>query len=467
MDKLHDLIIVGSGISGLGAAHFLLKKKPGSDILLLEKAARPGGAIRSFSQQGFLAEWGPHGFLDNVEASRELLSDTGLDQESQKAPLGDFVRYICLNGRLVMIPQSPLKIIASSLLPLSKKLRVLADLWKKPRPGEQSVGDWAAYRFGKGVLPFVDAVFTGTYAGDFARLSIDAVMPGIRCLELESGSVLRGLLNKRKKDKAARPGPGRTGLPAMVSFPQGMERLTDRLAADKNIIFNCAVDRIEKRQNVWQVKAGGRTFSARALLLALSVNQSLAIISASAIPLQKKPPLPRLAEAAMANVVLGFSDRVKIPFGFGYLAPEQEKRFALGALFSSHIFPGRAPAGKVLIEVLVGGRRHPERLTLADDLLVENILNDIGQLLDLSEPPCFIRVLRPAGGIPQLEMGYPELLNWRGSLVAANRGLHLCGFGWGGIGINDMTRGARAVAGAIAKGGGDQGATTEVKGVYF
>ena len=115
-----DTLIIGGGLSGLTVAHFLNKFQPDNRVLILEKGSSPGGAIRSFHQDGFLAEWGAHGFLDNVEASRELLADTGLDREAQKAPLDEFVRFICLNGRLNLIPQNPKKIIKSNLVSLWK-----------------------------------------------------------------------------------------------------------------------------------------------------------------------------------------------------------------------------------------------------------------------------------------------------------------------------------------------------------
>ena len=88
-----DTIIIGGGLSGLTIAHFLQKYMPEARVTILEKTASFGGAIRSFHRDGYLAEWGAHGFLDNVEASRELLADTGLDREAQMAPLDEFVRY--------------------------------------------------------------------------------------------------------------------------------------------------------------------------------------------------------------------------------------------------------------------------------------------------------------------------------------------------------------------------------------
>lgn len=444
----------------MGVSHFLKKIRPGLSVVILEKNSTPGGAIRSFQEHGFLAEWGPHGFLDNIAESRELLSDTGLDQECQRAPLGEFVRYICLDGKLCLIPQNPKKILASSLISLPAKLRILADLWKKPQPGEQTISNWIAHRFGAALLPFADAVFTGTYAGDYERLSIDATMPGIRQLELKHGSVIRGLFHKARENKKA---PQRKGLPAMISFPQGMARLTEALATDKNLRAGTAVNQIKKGENGWEVMAGDTLFAAGNVVLALSINQTLKLLAASGLT----PPVEKIPEAQIANVVLGFDKTADIPFGFGYLAPEREKRFALGALFSSHMFPGRAPAGRVLLEALVGGRRHPEKLKLSDEEIVQRTYDDLKQLIHLPEPPCFARVLRPVQGIPQLEKGYPELLAWRDKTEKEEKGLQICGFGWGGIGINDMIKAAKEKAQSVAqnKTAADEGAA--VKGIYF
>jgi protoporphyrinogen/coproporphyrinogen III oxidase len=461
-----DTIIIGGGLSGLSVAHFLRKYKPASRILILEKNPSPGGAIRSFHQDGFLAEWGAHGFLDNAEASRELLADTGLDREVQKAPLDEFVRYICLNGKLNLIPQNPKKILRSNLVSLPAKLRVLADLWKKPRPQEQTVADWAAYRLGPSLLPFVDAVLTGTYAGDLNRLSIDAVFPGIRALELEKGSVIRGLLQKRKEAKKKQQTVSTKKLPSMISFSQGMGRLPEVLAEGKNLVCATTVQSIEKIESGWIVKTPEQNYQAESIVLALPVNSSLALLRNGTGLQTDAPPLDAIPEARIVTVAMGFDKSADIPFGFGYLAPEQEKRFALGALFSTHMFPGRAPQGHVLLEALVGGRRHPEKLDLDDDALIQKTYADLKQLIHLPNPPVFTKVLRSKHGIPQLELGHPQLLAWRNRLVEQNPGLYICGFGWEGIGINDMTKGAQQVAAAAAAGGTAKG-ETEVKGVYF
>ena len=112
-----DICIVGAGISGLALAAFLRKEQPQRSIMVLEKGARPGGAIRTYQGEGYMAEWGPHGFLDNRAESQELIALAGLEHDKCIAPLSRFVRYLCLNGRLALVPQTPARIIMAPLIP--------------------------------------------------------------------------------------------------------------------------------------------------------------------------------------------------------------------------------------------------------------------------------------------------------------------------------------------------------------
>lgn len=462
-----DTLIIGGGLSGLTVAHKLRRLCPGHQVLILEQSERTGGAIRSHAEDGFLAENGPHGFLDNCPESQLLLQETGLDQECVKASLSQFVRYVCMDGALRCIPQSPPKIIMAPLISPLAKLRVLGELFKKPLQGEPTVAQWLEHRFGPALLPYVDAVFTGTYAGDLNRLVMDGVMPGVRRLEKEHGSVIRGLLAKMKEAKKSGSGK-KKGLPAMTSFPGGMvrlaERLTESLHPGHNLLLGCGVTAIRRNQSGWEVESARGTYTAHNLMLALSVNASLSLLrDLSPSP----PPLPTIPEAKIITIALGFGQGSSLPPGFGYLTPEREKRFCLGALFSSNMFNARAPHGHILLEALVGGRRHPERLNLDDATLIRQSLDDLRALLPLSGEPVYARVLRSNWGIPQLEAGYPALLNWRDQLMRDCQGLFIHGFGWEGIGLNDMIKSASRVAESIRDKAATSREEAEVKGVYF
>jgi oxygen-dependent protoporphyrinogen oxidase len=465
MTQQIDTIIIGAGLSGLTVAHKLRTSCYGHRFLVLEKSNSPGGVIRTHSENGFIAEIGPHGFLDNCVESRDILKETGLEEEAIKSPLINFVRYVYLDGALRMIPQTPLKIISAPLIPWSAKLRVLAELWQAPLTGQPTVAKWVSHRFGPALLPFADAVFTGTYAGDVNSLTIDGVMPGVRKLEKEHGSVIRGLMAKARTTRN-NTSPKFT-MPAMTSFPQGMARLPQRLAEylqeGSNLLLNCGVKCIEKKGTQWSVETEKGQFSAPNIVLAVPTNITISLLGSFDNP----PPLSEIPEANIITVVFGFGKGASLPPGFGYLTPEQEQRFSLGTLFSSNMFPGRAPGGHILFETLVGGRRHPERLGLGDDELKRLAFDDVKDVLNLKGEPVYTKVLRPWGGIPQLEHDYPELLKWRDALTKRHDGLHICGFGWEGIGLNDMMKSAVRVAEEVRAGTANHREGADVKGVYF
>jgi oxygen-dependent protoporphyrinogen oxidase len=130
------------------------------------------------------------------------------------------------------------------------------------------------------------------------------------------------------------------------------------------------------------------------------------------------------------------------------------------------MFPGRAPAGHVVFETLIGGRRHPERLELDQETMTRLALRDVQDILNIKKDPVYTTILRSDGGIPQLERNYPELLAWQKSLQEKDKSLFICGFGWEGIGLNDMMKSGTRVAEALLSSSGKK-YDAELKGVYF
>ncbi len=465
MNQQLDTIIIGAGISGLTVAHKLNLKHPDRKLLILEKGSRAGGCIESHHEGSYIAEIGPHGFLDNCQESRDLLAETGLDQEKVIAPLMDFVRYVFYNNKLNTIEQTPLKIIKAPLIPWKDKFGVLRDLFKRPLEGEPTVAKWVDYRFGPALLPYVDAVFTGTYAGDINCLKIDAVMPGARGLEKEHGSLIRGIFakiwaNRKNKKK-------KLSMPAMTSFADGMYRLPEKIASrfleHDQLKLNTTVKSLKKDNEKWVVLTEtGEEFSCFNLVLAVPTNISLKMLH----DVDSSMPLNTIPEAKIVTVVFGYDNGASLPPGFGFLTPEVEKRFTLGTLFSSNMFPGRAPKGHIVFETLIGGRRHPERVSMSNDELIKYAKQEVTEILNLPGEPAFTRVLRSGWGIPQLEEKYPALLQWKKDLEAKEKGLHVCGFGWEGIGLNDMIKAATRVAADIETGTATVH-EAEIKKVYF
>lgn len=480
MNHYTDTLIIGGGLSGLSVAHRLQRACYGHRFMILEKNGTTGGAIRTFRERGYIAEIGPHGFLDNSPATQALLEETGLAETCIKAPLQKFVRYILLANRLQLIPQTPKKILKAPLIPWRDKFRVLCDLWKKPLPGTPSVAHWVEHRFGKALLPFADAAFTGTYAGDINYLAVDAVMPGLRQLELEHGSLLRGAYKKMRTARLHRGTTQRFRMPAMVSFPTGMEALPQRLSQflteGKNLFLNCPAQQIRYRGKdpapassfspswTWQVTTPRGIFHAHNLVVALPVNSAMQILSPSIPPPSSTLEIP---EASLATALYAFAPPEKIPQGFGYLNPEKEKRFSLGTLFSSNMFSHRAPGDQILIETLIGGSRHPEHLDHTDEEVLDTALSDVAEILQLRTKPTFRKLIRNPSAIPQLGPEFLTLQEWRKEQNIRFPSLFILGFGWNGIGVNDMVKRAFSVATELMESKDQAEKPAEIKKIYF
>jgi protoporphyrinogen/coproporphyrinogen III oxidase len=126
-------------------------------------------------------------------------------------------------------------------------------------------------------------------------------------------------------------------------------------------------------------------------------------------------PLALLAEVPhppVASLFLGFRrEQVAHPLdGFGALVPSLERKKILGALFTSSLFPGRAPDGHVALTVLAGGTRQPELAHLSPDRLLAEILPELRQLLGITGDPVFLRHHTWPHAIPQYNLGHERFL---------------------------------------------------------
>ncbi len=84
MTKDFDLIVIGAGISGLGAAHFALRR--GCSVLVLEAAPRVGGCINTQAFEdlgGFWTEAGSHTCFNSYGNLLTIMDDLGLTPRVQ------------------------------------------------------------------------------------------------------------------------------------------------------------------------------------------------------------------------------------------------------------------------------------------------------------------------------------------------------------------------------------------------
>lgn len=444
-------IVIGAGISGLTLGWAL--QRAGRPVRILEKANRAGGAIRSIERDGYLAEAGPNSMLVNNPALESLLRGLGLGAKMQKPSDAARNRYILKGGEFVAAPMGPGEFLATPLLSGGAKCRLLGDLLaKKPEDlQEESLARFIERHFGPEVLDYaVNPFVGGIYAGDPKKLSAQHAFPMLAEAEDEAGSVIRGMMKKRKAKRAR----GETFKSYSLSFEGGMQALVDALNAKLGNALNLSADvqSVEQTGDGWSVRwrdADGaeHTDHAKELFLTTPAHKL------SELPLPSElskalAPLGNIQYPPVTVVALGY-DRSQVEHaldGFGGLIPEKENRQALGVLFSSTLFPGRAPEGKVLLTAFVGGARQPELTSKSVDGVQAIAVREVNQLLGATGEPEFVEMTAWPKAIPQYNVGYGQLLDAMESAEKSFPGLHLMGNYRGGIAVGQcMINAAEAV----------------------
>jgi oxygen-dependent protoporphyrinogen oxidase len=114
------------------------------------------------------------------------------------------------------------------------------------------------------------------------------------------------------------------------------------------------------------------------------------------------------------------------------------ERFSiLGTLFSSSLFPNRAPAGHVLLTTYVGGVRAPDLALKPEAELVALTVEDLRAILGIKGEPTYQHVVLYPRAIPQYEVGYGRYKILMDILENLAPGVFLAGHFRNGISLGD------------------------------
>jgi len=451
------VVIAGGGIAGLSTAFELTREAAGDiDVIVLERARRAGGNLRTERVDGYLCEWGPNGFLDNVPETLALVHSLGLDDRLLPGNERAKRRFIYRHGRLHELPGGPVGFAASGLLSIPGRLRVMGEPFAGRRPeGDETIHAFAARRIGREAADvLVDSMVSGVFGGNARELSLRACFPKMWEMETAHGSLVKAMIAKRRERGAPSSAPMGAPTGHLTSFAGGVEDLANALTRTlgSRVQTGCAVRRVRSRTRGaaegWAVDLeDGRTLDADAVVLAGSASMSATLVDGFDASLASV--LRQIPTAPMAVVCLGYETaRLDTSLdGFGFLVPRGEGIAILGALWDSSIYAGRAPEGRSLIRVMIGGAHDPSAITLDDDALVGRARADLETTMGLSIEPVFTRVFRHPAGIPQYTVGHLDRLAAIEERLAAHPGLLLAGNSYRGVSINACV----AEAGPLAR----------------
>jgi len=450
------IVIAGGGIAGLSIGFALGRRLAGTgtEILVCEQSDRPGGNIRSANLEGFLCEWGPNGFLDNVPETFRLVEALGLTDRLIRSAAAARRRFIYRGGRLHEVPTGPGAFVASRLLSLRGKLRIAGEPWASPPPGgDETIYEFAARRIGREAADaMVDPMVSGIFGGNARELSLRACFAKMADMEAQYGGLFKAMLARMRERRAA-VDVGPTG--TLTSFVGGTQDLVDALARHlgASLRLQTEVKGLTPMDGRWAVSTSAGVLEADAVVLAGPAPVSAALVHPFSFSIARR--LREVPAAPLAVVCLGYDEaevtRVRGPLdGFGFLVPRGEGLRILGALWDSSVYAHRAPAGRALIRVMIGGAHDPGVLALSDADLLETARRDLLTAMGLDLAPVFTRVIRHPLGIPQYTRGHLDRLAEVDRRLAAWPGLFLAGNSYRGPSINACIADAERVADAAA-----------------
>jgi oxygen-dependent protoporphyrinogen oxidase len=444
-----DFIVIGGGITGLATANALARK--GRQVVVLESSNRLGGAVQTEERDGFLCEAGPNSMLVKSEAVWDFVHELGLDNERVDANEISNKRFLVKRGRMVPLPASPAGGITTPLYSPFEKLRLLGEPFiGKSRLDDESVTSFVSRRMGPAFLEYgISALVSGIFAGDPDALSIKHAFPKVWNLEQTHGSLIGGALKLKRERKKQGIVPFKS---RMISFRKGLQQLVEALAAHDGITTRTETSISAIKQDAegcWIVEGPGISLKAKRLVVTtpLHVHENLPFEKQLSLALES---IPKIDHPPLSTLVLGYDrGHVGHPLdGFGVLIPRLEKRFSLGCIFSSTLFPGRAPEGKVSLMCFIGGVQQPENGELPTSKLVEETVRDLTPLLDLKGDPEFHSHAFWPLAIPQYNVGHGVFLKALEDIEERYPGLYLRGNFRGGPGVNDCIQNALQLADA-------------------
>lgn len=461
------MVVIGGGISGLATAVEILERARAVglsvDVRVLERDSHPGGKMRTERVGGYLCEVGPNGFLDSKKNVLDFCGRVGLSGELLPASRSSVRRYLFLRGRLRVLPDSPVSFFLSSTFSIRGKLRMCFEPFVKPAPQglDETVREFGARRLGReAVDSLLDPFVAGVFAGDPDGLSLSSSFPRIREMEQRYGSLVKALFALRKKRKEEKRAARERGVAVagaasprghLTSLKEGMGQLIETLAGKigSKLITDCPVSSVslcrEREKTVYQI-VGRERFYADAIVLAVPAYEAAKLVSEVAH--NAVQPLLSIPYNSVTVVSLGYRvEEIPQPLdGYGFLVPKKEGRRILGALWSSAIFPGRAPGGNALLTVMIGGTRQLEYAALCDREILLLVREELETIMGISTEPEFVHIMRHEKAIPQYTVGHALRLKVIEEALSRLPGLFYTGNAFRGIAMSDCITNADAVA---------------------
>ncbi|OHX65461.1 protoporphyrinogen oxidase [Flammeovirga pacifica] len=424
--------IVGGGISGLTTAFYLNKK--GYDCTVFEKNDIAGGCISTDHIDGRIFENGPNSLLFSSKHI-QFIEEVGFKDQLIEAEEVNKDRYILKNGKYHVLPSGPQNFFTNKFFSGKTKWKIMTEYFRKNTPVEETetVYDFFLRRFNQEICDYaLDPFVSGIYAGDPGKLAIKASFPSLYEAEKNYGSIIKGMIKKKKENKNS---GSTTERRTAYSFKNGNFSFVQKLINQLNVKTGFEVASIEKQKDKFIIENSQEKFEFDQVIIASDAFSSINILKK--ITPNVAHQLEQIPSPPMCVVHSVYSkEAVKnAPVGFGGLNPKLENSFTSGSIWTSCIFPNRTNAKESMITTFVGGMQNIDKTELPEEIIKENVAKELKTTLNISYPPIYQKVFKWDKAIPQYTKEILDL--WEAIKSERLEGLHFTTNWSGGIAVPD------------------------------
>lgn len=442
---MKKIAIVGAGISGLATAHFLKKSNSDFDITLFERSERFGGNIRTEKHGDYVFEFGPR-YLQNSGELSEIIQDTGIGEKVLQVKAEDRRPMVYKQGQLHPFPMSKMQIIKSDLV-ASPVSTFFNERKQKETDIYDSVKTFCYRHFDKEITNYIfEPYLNHIFYNDISKLSTNAVMPLLKKIEREQGSVFKGLSNL-KMDFFDLFEKLHTDI---LSFKGGLDTLLRGIVSHNNlnILYHQQVKQIvPMSDNKLQLYVNDEQYIFDHVIMATPSFVSAHLLRDFDEEFYKAFGLVKYLPLSVINMAFDY-DCIKDE-GDSYFVPKVEDQSIITCDMMHRLFPENSPEGTANLSVTLGGAHKAFILDKNAHQIIRTAIQSFKEQMNVNSDPITVKIRQYSRAIPEYTMGVEKVWARIDAIKNKYDNLKFVGTFQNGVSVEDVFTMAKKIAGEV------------------
>lgn len=462
VNVLKKIVVIGGGITGLSAMHYLqkLKKEKALDVelVLVESNDYLGGKIHSVRNGEFIMETGADSIVARNAGVLPLVEELNLQDELVYNATG--ISYIYTNNELHAIPADTVfgiptseeSLESSTLVSDEGKEEALKDfeLPNESFTKDSSIGSFLEYFLGKELVEKqIAPVLSGVYSGDLDKLTMASTLPYLVDYKDKYGSIIKGLEANREQFLAA-------ANKKFISFKNGLSALIDRMEEelqDATILKGVRTTKITKNDDTYEISFSNKeSIEADYIVLTTPHDVAQSILQNEELDAD----FNRLKNSSLISIYLGFDipDEQLPAEGTGFIVSENSDVKCNACTWTSRKWKHTSEKSHLLVRMFYKSTNpaFEEMKHMSEDELVQVALQDIEKSLNLTGKPQVVEVTKWNDLMPNYHLEHGQAVTALSEKLSAQYPqVVLAGCSYYGVGIGACIKNGKETAELIAE----------------